>query len=242
MIKGIFTSAAGMVPRMTQQEIIANNLANAATVGFKKDQVFLKTLLDASLLLNSGGDLNSMINEAQEVLTNFSQGGMRSTGNPLDLCLSGPGFFAVKTDEGTMYTRSGMFTLDPEGNLVTLSGQNVMGQGGPISLPHGDVVIAQNGAVLADGQEIDRLKVVDFSDKKALVKKADNLFAAGPGASETEALETVVNQGFLEESNVETIREMVEMITLYRTYQANARAIMAQDETLRRGITVGEIR
>ena len=242
MIKGIFNSAAGMVPRMMQQEVIANNLANAATVGFKKDQVFLKTLLDASLLLNNGGDLNSMITDAQEVMTDFSQGGLRTTGNPLDLCLNGPGFFAVETDEGTMYTRSGMFSLNEVGNLVTLSGQSVMGQAGPISLPHRDVVFAQNGAILADGQEIDRLKVVDFSNKRALVKKADNLFAAGPGAAETEAPETAIKQGFLEDSNVETIREMVEMITLYRAFQANARAIMAQDETLRRAISVGEIR
>ena len=85
MIKGIFNSAAGMVPRMTQQEIIANNLANAATAGFKKDQVFLKTLLDASLLLNSGGEMNSMITEAQEVMTDISQGGIMTTGNPLDI-------------------------------------------------------------------------------------------------------------------------------------------------------------
>lgn len=242
MIKGIFSSAAGMVPRMTQQEIIANNLANASTVGFKKDQVFLKTLLDASLMLNNGGDLNSMITDAQEVLTNFTQGEMRATGNPLDLCLNGPGFFTVETDEGTMYTRAGMFTLDEQGNLITSSGQSVMGQGGPVMLPHSDVVITQNGAILADGQEIDRLKVVDFADKKALVKTADNLFAAGTGASETEAAETVVSQGFLEDSNVETVREMVEMITLYRTFQANARAIMAQDETLQKAISVGEIR
>ncbi len=242
MIKGIFTSAAGMVPRMTQQEVIANNLANAATAGFKKDQVFLKTLLDASLVLKNGGDINSMITDAQEVMTDFSQGGMRTTGNPLDLCLNGPGFFTVETDKGTMYTRSGMFTLTEEGNLVTSSGQSVLGQGGPISLPHSDVVIAQNGAILADGQEIDRLKVVDFADKKVLTKNADNLFAAGPGASETEAPETVINQGFLEDSNVETIREMVEMITLYRTFQANARAIMAQDQTLQKAISVGDVR
>lgn len=242
MIKGIFSSAAGMVPRMTQQEIIANNLANASTVGFKKDQVFLKTLLDASLMVNNGGDLNSMINDAQEVLTNFAQGEMRSTGNPLDLCLNGSGFFAVETEEGTMYTRAGMFTLDEQGNLITSSGQRVLGEGGPVILPHRDVVITQSGAILADGQEIDRLKVVDFADKRALVKTADNLFTAGADASEVEATETIVSQGFLEESNVETVREMVEMITLYRTFQANARAIMAQDETLQKAISVGEVR
>jgi len=243
MIKGIYNSAAGMLPRMLQQEVIANNLANAATTGFKKDGVFVNTMLEASLVLQKDENQNPLILDAQQVETDMSQGGLRATGNPLDLALQGRGYFAVDTPMGTLYTRAGSFALNAQGMLVTANGCKVLGEGGPIELPAGDVAVSSTGVISVNGEEVSRLKIVDFSDKNALVKKADGLFAARPGATETDAPETTVGQGFLEDSNVEAIREMVDMITLQQAYQASARALMAQDDTLQKAVnTVGAVR
>jgi len=243
MIKGIYNSAAGMLPRITQQEVIANNLANAATAGFKKDGVFVNTMLEASLVLQKDANQNPAILDAQDVKTDMSQGGLRATGNPLDLALQGRGYFAVDAPTGTMYTRAGSFSLNAQGMLVTANGYNVLGDGGPIELPAGDIAVSNSGIISVNGEEIGRLKIIDFPDADDLTKKADGLFAARPGATESDAPETTVGQGFLEDSNVEAIREMVDMITLQQAYQASARALMAQDETLQKAVnTVGAVR
>ena len=138
---------------------------------------------------------------------------------------------------GTMYTRSGSFTLNADSQLVTTTGYKVMGEGGSIELPAGDIAVSSQGAISVNGVEVDRLKIVNFSEPNVLVKKADGLYAARPGAQETDCPETTVSQGSLENSNVAAIREMVDMITLQRAYQANARALMAQDETLQKAVT-----
>jgi flagellar basal-body rod protein FlgF len=243
MIKGIYNSAAGMLTRMVQQDVIANNLANAATPGYKKDGVFLNTMLEASLVLQKDVNQNPLILDAQRVETDMSQGGLRATGNPFDLALQGPGYFAVETPSGTMYTRAGSMTLNAEGELVTLTGHRVLGEGGAIELPPGEFAVSNQGAISVDGVEVNRLKIVNFSDPNALIKKADGLFAARPGATETESPETTVSQGFVEDSNVSAIREMVEMINMQQAYQASARALMAQDETLDKTVNqVGAVR
>jgi flagellar basal-body rod protein FlgF len=243
MIKGIFTSAAGMLPRMLQQEVIANNLANAATVGYKKDRLFLKTMMDASLVLQKDTNQNPLMLNAEKISTVLSQGGLRATGNPLDFALSGSGFFVVNTPSGTMYSRDGRFSLTAEGDLVTVSGFPVLGEGGPINLPKGDITITPTGVIQVNGLEVDMLKVVNFEEPNSLYKQGDNLFAARDDATERQAFGTTVSQGFVENSNVEAIKEMVDMITLHRMYETSARALMAQDETLDKAVNqVGSVR
>ena len=243
MIKGIYNSAAGMLPRILKQEVVANNLANAATTGYKKDRVFLNTVLDASLVLQKDALQNPLILSAERVETDLSQGGLTATGNPLDLALEGSGWFAIDSPTGTMYTRAGAFSMNAQGDLVTASGYRVLGEGGPVNLPEGTVVVTQDGAILVNGEELDRLKIVEFEESSALTKVADGLYKAGPGAVETQNTQTRISQGFLENSNVEVIREMVDMITLHRLYQASARALMAQDSTLDKAVNqVGAVR
>ena len=243
MIKGIYNSAAGMLTRMVQQDVIANNLANAATPGYKKDGAFLNTMLEASLVLQKDARQNPLILNAQRIETDMSQGGLRATGNPFDLALQGPGYFAVETPSGTMYTRAGSLTLNAEGELVTLTGYRVMGEGGAIQLPPGEFAVSDRGAISVDGVEVNQLKIAKFSESNSLVKKADGLFAARSGAIETKAPETTVSQGFVEDSNVSAIQEMVEMINMQQAYQASARALMAQDETLEKTVNqVGAVR
>lgn len=243
MIKGIYNSLAGMLPSVLRQDVVANNLANAATVGYKKDKVFLKTMLDASLVMQKDANQNPFVLDAESVATDYSQGGLRSTGNPLDVAIKGQGYFAIETPNGTMYTRAGGFSMNANGDLVDANGYPVQGEGGPITLPPGEVTISENGTVFVDGQEAARLKVVDFEEPDALEKVGQNLFKARSGASENDNPNTSVMQGFLEDSNVDVVREMVEMIKLQNAYQTSARVLMAQDDSLNKAVNdVGVVR
>jgi flagellar basal-body rod protein FlgG len=249
MIKGIYNSLAGMLPSVLRQDVIANNLANAATVGYKKDKVFLKTMLDASLVMQKDANQNPFALDAESVATDYSQGGLRSTGNPLDVAIKGQGYFVIETPNGTMYTRAGGFSLNAAGDLVDANGYPVQGEGGPITLPPGEVTISENGTVFVDGQEAARLKVVDFEEPDALEKVGQNLFKARSGcgcttfASENDNPTASVMQGFLEDSNVDVVREMVEMIKLQNAYQTSARVLMAQDDSLNKAVNdVGVVR
>jgi len=123
MIKGIFTSAAGMLPRITQLEVLSNNLANLNTTGYKGDVIHFRRLLDARLLFEQGPNAVPV----EEVLTDFEQGSLEATHNPLDFALQGDGFFVVKTESGLRYTRNGHFELSGEGFLVTEDGHAVQG-------------------------------------------------------------------------------------------------------------------
>jgi flagellar basal-body rod protein FlgF len=243
MIKGIYNSLAGMLPGTLRQEVIANNLANANTVGFKKDKVFLQTMLDASLVMQKDANQNPLLLDAENVATDFGQGALRSTGNPLDVALSGRGYFALETPNGVRYTRAGAFTLNADGYLVDSNGYTVQGDAGPITIPSGDVTISENGAIIVGGQEVAQLKIVDFEEPDALVKQGENLFKARAGATECPTLQITMRQGFLEDSNVNVVQEMVEMIKLQNTYQTSARVLMAQDESLNKAVNdVGTVR
>ena len=243
MIKGIYNSLAGMLPGTLRQEVAANNLANANTVGYKKDRVFLQTMLDASLVMQKDANQNPLLLDAERVATDYGQGGLRSTGNPLDVALSGRGYFTVETSNGTRYTRAGAFSLNADGELVDSNGYTVQGDAGPITIPPGDVTISEAGTIIVNGQEIGKLKVIDFEESDALVKQGENLFKASAGATECPAPQTSMRQGFLEDSNVNVVQEMVEMIKLQNTYQTSARVLMAQDESLNKAVNdVGTVR
>ena len=133
--------------------------------------------------------------------------------------------------------------MNSEGELVTSAGYRVNGEGGAITLPEGEISISSQGSVMANGEEVDMLKLVEFEDVNALGKVGEGLYKARSGAAEAAASNTKVCQGFLEESNVKAIQEMVNMITLEKLYQANAKALMAQDSTLDKTVNqVGTLR
>ncbi|RKD30924.1 flagellar hook-basal body protein [Thermohalobacter berrensis] len=164
---------------------------------------------------------------------NFSQGDIVETGNNLDFALKGDGFFKVYTGDGIMYTRDGSFSLNDRGELVTSEGYFVIGQYGSIVLEGDNFSINENGEILQNGEVIDRLDIIDIENKESLRKQGNNLYKIADNAEAKEvAFNGQVIQGALESSNIDTIKEMVNMITLLRNYEASQKVIKMQDELL----------
>jgi flagellar basal-body rod protein FlgF len=241
MIQGLYTAANGMVALEDRQALIANNIANAATPGFRRQDGVLKGFYD--VLLGEMGTV-TRYNAAKapgggvsltESFTDISNGAVVTTGAPLDLALSGPGFFVVQTPAGERYTRNGRFTTDIDGELATSDGFKVLGQGGPIPLPGGQVEIDNAGGVVVDGQTVGQIDVVEFEDPHALQRDGNNLFTiSDAGAEPTAATNTEVIPSAVEMANVQVPAEIANMILGLRAYAANQQVITSIDETMSR--------
>lgn len=270
MLRGLYTAASGMLAQAARLDLESNNLANAATTGYKADQAELLSFPTMLLRRVGGKDgepeplhplgiemrtrpdgLDRLpFREAPVVgplgtgvyvegtFTSFRQGPLRDTGNPLDLALEGPGFFAVETPAGVRYTRAGSFRLDAEGYLADQTGNRVLGVDGPIQVGQAaTVAIGQDGSVHADGVLVGPLLVVDFADPNAeLRKEGANLFAPQEGAVPLAAEGTRVAQGTLEGSAVNVVESLVRLIELQRAYEASQRVVRSYDETLDRTV------
>jgi len=191
--------------------------------------------------------------ELNEVFTNFNQGSLQRTENHFDLALEGRGFFTVLTERGERFTRDGSFTINQEGILMTHNGNPVMGENGIIRVHHNNFIVNEfgeivvNGDLSADARDvvsmasndwanpvvIDRLKIVDFENIREIKKEGDSMYReteySGPPLPPGECK---VVQGFLEKSNVNIVREMVDMIEVQRSYEANQKAVTSHDQTL----------
>lgn len=235
MIKGIQNAKAAMIAQITRQDITANNLANVQTTGFKRDRLFQMDLIDAASGFEGGTGLR--LRQIQKTVSDFSPGGLKPTAAPLDVALHGEGFFAVSDGQKTYYTRNGHFQLSAEGKLITTQGHVVQGDSGEILLPPGHVDIGSKGEISVNGQPIGNLKIVAIEDTDDLAKVEATLFISKSGkARESEADGTTVQQGFLETSNVDAVREMIEMIATMKSYQASAKALQAEDDMLRKSV------
>lgn len=166
MIKGIYTSALGLLPLQQKLQVIANNLANVNTTAFKRDDAFSNEMISANTLLRDGTTDPTDKDVDQQTSTDFSQGTLQQTGNTLDVALDGKGFFSIQTQNGTMLTRDGSFTLSTDGTLVTLDGGTVMGANGAINIDDiqdvqkNQLVIDRNGEVKAGSKTYGQLQVV----------------------------------------------------------------------------------
>lgn len=238
-----------MLVEQARLNVISNNLANVNTAGYKEDRVvtesfrglLLKVVDTRSPIRRSRpvGELGSGA-EVVRSYSRFSSGALRHTGNPFDVALVGDGFFTIQTDEGERYTRNGSFHLDQNSVLVTDSGYPVLGLNGPIVIRGNRMDIDSQGRVIVDGRVVDRLYIVDFEDTTGLVKEAGQYFRAADGALEPVLAEQVtVSQGDLEQSNVNVVKEMVNMINAARSYEVSQKVIQAQDEML--GKAVNEV-
>ena len=234
MVNGVTLSSEGMHAASIQQEIIANNLANLNTTGFKGGKVFLRML--------ENPEMNQPVLEEQEVF-DFTQGALKSTGNTYDFALEGPGFFVVQAAEGLRFTRNGAFSINADGFLVSSDGAFVMGESGPIQAD-GEVSVGANGEIYQNGEFLDSLRVVDFVHPYRLQKIHASQFVLADASSElSSAQSSVVKQGYLEQSNVNAIREMVAMMNVFRAFEADAKALKVQDEATGRTINdVGQVR
>ncbi|MBD3234620.1 MAG: flagellar basal-body rod protein FlgF [candidate division Zixibacteria bacterium] len=228
MIKGIYTAASGMVPRALQQELIANNMANSATAGFKRDRLFIEHL-DRSSAKPLPSDYQWQQPMVEEPYIDFSQGMLEKTDKPLDVALEGDGFFVIDTENGTRYTRNGQFHLNSIGMLVNMRGEVVLSDTGPIILENNNPNIDANGNIEIDGEAISRLQVVRFDNPQELTKTDGVHFAAPDGLIAEPAREVTVRQGFLEQSNVEILHQMVDMIDGFRQFELGQKVIQTLD-------------
>jgi flagellar basal-body rod protein FlgF len=239
VIRGIYIAGSGMLAESVRQDVVANNLANATTNGFKRTQSNSEPF--AAFLLESRG----MPGRPQIGTTNMgvqvgrldvidTQGPLRNTGNPLDLALVGKGWFEVNAPGGTRYTRDGALTIDQTGTLVTKEGWSVRGENGPIRADSngGDIGVAQDGTVNQDGEVLGRIRITEL-DSTTLAKEGSSLVTGTPTGAST----AVVRQSFLEGSTVNVVSEMVELIRVMRNFESNQKAVMSHDETLAQALT-----
>lgn len=243
VIRGIYTSTSALNVYEVKQSVLANNLANVDTPGFKKDVFSVEGSDNVALSRFVGGEnpvflgeISSGVQPGTESYIDFSQGRIEPTGNTLDLAIEGEGFFVVDVGGKEAYTRAGNFTLDEGGRLVTLSGYPVQGRNGEIVIPReGTVVVDDRGQIRVDGAVIDELRIVNFEEKSVLRKEGENLFTLrDEGVQPGEAQGFRIRQGFLERSNVDIIEAMVDMISALREYEISQKAIMSHDEALSR--------
>lgn len=247
MIKGIYTSEASMRPKMTRMEVIANNLANINSTGFKRDRVFIEMLKESGAASSDGrGDLTGTSVRQSMDLT---PGSLQPTNNPFDLALEGTGFFAVETPNGLRLTRNGHFKLATDGSLVTAEGFHVQGENGNVVIPNvdklqqGNITINEAGEVLSDREPLTRLRIVTVANPDQLQKDQQALLISGPDQIPVTVPrdQLHVRQGFLEESNVDGIEEMIAMIEISRSFETDQKIIQSQDATLDRSMDIGRV-
>ncbi|HON43106.1 MAG TPA: flagellar hook-basal body protein [Bacillota bacterium] len=246
MIRGIYIAASGMMAQEAKQSAISNNLANVSTPGFKRDIAVGESFSDiVSGLARSPIGRLGMSTAITAVCFDNSPGSMASTENPFDLAIEGDGMFVVQTDAGIRYTRTGNFRLDAESFLITQDGHRVLGVDGPIRVD-GSLVVQNDGSVYSDGEFRGRLSVMVPTTGDGLVKVGGGLFAERAGAAagmvQVQPGEARVIQGQLESTNVNVVREMVDMIAGYRTYEAAQRALLSHDALLDKAVNeVGRV-
>ena len=248
MLKGLYTAYTGMINEQNRMDVLTNNLANADTIGFKKEgataQSFDDVLVDkikddsevAALPRRIGvGNPGVKIGEGY---TDYSQGSFQVTDNSYDFALGGDGFFTIEYtnkngDTSTMYTRDGNFTVDAAGYLLTQDGDFVMGEKGRIKVdPNAELVVEKNGEIFQNDRRVDRLQISDLKDYNYLEHFGENYYYTVDDSQVIPATKFDVYQGYLETSNVSIVSEMVEMISVSRQYEANQKLIQTYDSSL----------
>lgn len=248
MLKGLYTAYTGLKNEQNRMDIMTNNLANASTVGYKKegstsqsfDSILAYKLKDVSVGLGTAQNIghNNPGVKIGENYTDYTQGSYRVTDNTFDLALDGEGFFAIEYtnkagETSTMYTRAGSFTLNSEGYLVTNDGDYVLDTDSRrIRLdPLTDADIDTDGTISQDGVRIAQIQVTDFEDYDYLERFGETYFRPIEGARTTTST-AKINSGYLEMANVQVVSEMVNMIAITRQYESNQKIMQTYDRSL----------
>lgn len=226
MDSGYYAACTALISRTAEMDTIANNLANASTVGFRaQENVFSSVLADTAG--SSGSALGQAMNEyglLSGTTLDLTQGALQKTGNTLDAAIEGRGYFVVQTANGPAYTRDGSFQVSAHGQLVTSTGDAVMGENGPISMPPGAVSISADGTISLDGAVSGKLKIVDFPQGTQLTSLGNSYYSA-PAKTAQPDTQSSVRQGFLENSNVNPVAGMVELVTAQEDAEIMQRAL-----------------
>jgi flagellar basal body rod protein FlgG len=241
MNRGLEALVSGGMAALARLDAATQNLANVGTAGYKGERaVFELQGLPGTYELATGRVLQGIAAEVAQVATvrDFSPGPIRPTGNPLDVAIDGPGFFVVATTRGERYTRQGAFSVDGEGNLVTLGGERVQGEGGDIRAGTGNASVTEDGSVVADGLVVGRLRLVELGDPPRLVPEGAALFAAEPGAAPAPLDQARVRlaPGALEGANVDAVASLIELIDVARGYESYMHALRRLDGLSERSI------
>lgn len=234
MISGLYTGASGMVSQGDYQDVIARNLSNINTVGYKKNVAAFQSFLSDS---KNKGQAKGIGTSLGKPTTDFSQGMLEYTGNDLDISIKGNGFFTVKTDDGVRYTRRGQLMLSRDMKIVTPEGWYLLGGGGEIQLPKNTkrIAVKENGAVFVDGREIDKIRVVNVSDTKSLESIGGCAYKLSDDSQQPEdATDVTVAHRYLERSNVNAIDEMCNMIANMRGHEVGGKVTDSIDESLKK--------
>ncbi len=231
----LYVSTSAVVARLHELDVVANNLANVETLGFKSDRAVFQSALE-SQIRNADGELASgaparAFVQTAGVATNHEPGKVVQTGGHLDAVIDGPGFFVVGTPEGVRYTRAGSFVVNAQGELATLDGHPVLGDGGPIRAGDRSLRILPSGELAEpNGTVVGRLRVEEFEDPGLLRKAGQNLFQAPPEAVGLPVETPRVLPGSLESSNVQPIRELATMLILQRSFDATMQVLRSDDQ------------
>jgi flagellar basal-body rod protein FlgF len=204
-------------------DVIANNIANASTPGYKRESAKFEELVQQvkPSEAQKGNQTLSFVKDAG-VLRDLSGGQLENTGARYDLAINGNGYFAVQTAAGERYSRNGHFTLNADGIIATETGDQVLGDGGPITIApdDGDISIGADGTISGKNGQIGKLRLVDFADPRGLQKQGDSLYSTTQTANP--ATGAVLAQGMLESSNVQPVLEISRMIEVMRSYEATS--------------------
>lgn len=254
MLDGMKMATQGLMAMQEKQAVIANNLANVGTAGFRKEVMDVSSF---SAILNrqvnrvgsftgpgqAGGDL-MQVGGGMDIRgmlmtstrTSYAQGALKMTGNQFDLALddNGKGFFAIQGTDGIRFTRNGSFRLSTDGYLVTQDGSRVLGHKGPIKLQGKNFKVSDTGVISVDGKEMDKILVIEFPKKDTLRKHGENKFKAEDGFKVSSDFQ--VKQGYLEMANVNAVKEMVDMMQTMKAFQANQKVLQAQDQALKKSV------
>lgn len=259
MIRGIYTAVSGLITQEARQDVISNNLANANTVGYKRDNLIAKKFDDVMIqnydkvvngenVKNVIGSL-SMGSKIDETYTSYDEGVIEATGKETDFAIQGRGFFAVARDNGisenTYYTRDGHFHINGMGYLVNGTGDKVLGKNlktgalEPIYVGNGKIKCDESGNMSINDIPSYKLYTADFNDYNFLKKVEDNLYI---GENPTETDNNKVQQECLEKSNVDVMKEMADMMMTIRTFESNQKVVQTLDETLGKAVNeVGKV-
>lgn len=238
MDNAVYVGLSRQMALRRELDVIANNMANSDTAGFKVEDAMWRTEAKAAPRTPQSDAIAFVLDDG--VARDFTQGAMAQTSSPLDLAIEGPGFFQVSTPGGQRYTRDGRLTLDPTGKLVTQAGNAVQGEGGSdivIDPTLGPISIAADGTISQSvGQtttSVGKLAVVRFDDRGSLRKDGDNLYRNVSNQQPQAAPDARVRQGMLESSNVRPIEQVTRMIEVNRAYDSISK-IMADTADLSR--------
>ncbi|MGI6083271.1 MAG: flagellar hook-basal body protein [Limnochordia bacterium] len=245
-MRGLYSGALGMLAGMEKIHTVSHNLANAGTTGFKRlDGTFRsfseqllrheRRSLDGRLESTPIGRLG-VATQIDATYLQWGAGPLRETGSELHAAIARDGFFVVETAGGEAYTRDGRFLIDRDGWLVTLEGRRVLGSEGPLSAAGAQVHLGTGGELISDGELIGALRFVEFADPSALEPLGGGLYRPTEGSGAPTQCEEHLATGFVEESNVNVVTEMVELIAATRAYEANQRVIVAYDDTLGKAV------